>query len=228
MSPIGAQYGMIDPIVSSISPVTILGGADLGMDELNISISAAPIIVAADSGADHALVAGHDVAAVIGDLDSVSDAAKAAFADRIHFVDEPDTTDFEKVLARVHAPLFLACGFLGGRLDHTLAVLNVLIRFRKKRIILLSDDDVVFVCPPVLHLTLPLACRFALLPMGAAHVRTRGLRWDLDDAVLDPVGLVSSSNEVAAPAVQISAGGPVLITLPLAQLGSAIAAVHAG
>ena len=218
---------MISPIVSKSSPVTILGGADLGTDELNISLSQAPILVAADGGANHALAAGLDVAAVIGDLDSVSKAARAAFADDLHFVDEPDTTDFEKVLSRVDAPLFLACGFLGGRLDHTLAVLNVLLRMNK-RVILLSADDVVFVCPPDVSLTLPVGCRFALLPMGDVRLTTQGLRWDLTDAALHPTGLVSSSNEVATPQVRISAQGPLLITLPLAQLFAAKAAVLAG
>lgn len=228
MSPIHAQSSMISPVVSKSSPVTVFGGADIGTAELNISLSAAPIIVAADGGADHALAVGRDVAAVIGDLDSVSDAAKKAFADRLYFVDEPDTTDFQKVLARVDAPLFLACGFLGGRLDHTLAVLNVLVRFAAKRVILLSDDDVVFLCPPELNMSLPVGARFALLPLGDARVTTRGLRWDLVDADLHPARLVSSSNEVASPDVRILAEGPVVITLPLAQLPAVIAAVRAG
>jgi len=159
-------------------------------------------------------------------LDSLSDAARAAFTDQLHYIDEPDTTDFEKVLSRVEAPLILACGFLGGRLDHTLAVLNVLMRFATKPVILLSGDDVVFVCSPEVRLNLPIGCRVALLPMGPVRLSTAGLRWDLKDADLNPVGLVSSSNEAAETEVRIAARGPLLITLPLARLSDAIAAVR--
>jgi len=217
-----------NPIVSSSSPMTLLGGADLGTHELNISLSRAPTIVAADGGADHAFANGHDVAAVIGDFDSIGALARKAFADRVHAIAEPDTTDFEKLVTRVAAPVFLGCGFLGGRLDHTMAVLNVIVRYPDQRVILLSEDDVVFVAPKALRLTLPAATRIGLLPMGRVRASSKGLRWDVDGLDLHPTKWVSSSNEVATPEVTVQSDGPLLITLPLAQLDAAIAAVHAG
>lgn len=218
---------MHSPIVSSSSPVTLVGGADLGTDELNISLKRAPIIVAADGGADHALAARCEVAAVVGDFDSISDAARHRFADRMHSVDELDTTDFEKLLSRVEAPLYLGCGFLGGRLDHTLAVLNVLARYSEKRVILLSADDVVFVAPPMLTMTLSVGTRIGLLPLGQVSARSNGLQWNLDGLDLHPTRWVSSSNAAAADLVTVVSTGPLIVTLPLAQLDAAISAVHA-
>lgn len=218
---------MNNSIVSSLSPVTLLGGADIGTGELNISLKLAPLIVAADGGADHASADGLDVAAVIGDLDSLSDQARSAYASVLHRVDELDTTDFEKVLMRVAAPLYLACGFLGGRLDHTLSVLNVMARNADKRVIFLSADDVAFLAPAHLEISVPRGTRIGLMPLGSVTVTSTGLRWDLAGATLHPAGMVSSSNETASDKVKITSDGPLIITLPLSQVAPAIAAVHA-
>lgn len=216
------------PIVSSLSPITLLGGADLGTHELNISLSHAPIIVAADGGADHAFADGHSVTAVIGDLDSISDAARTAYADRVHQSTDLDTTDFEKLLNSVSAPLLLCCGFLGGRLDHTMGVLNVIARYADVPVILLSTDDVVFVAPSDMHINLPIGVRIGLLPLGEVNATSQGLRWNLDRLDLQPTRWVSSSNEVAAGQVTVTSQGPLLVTLPLAQLDAAIDVVRVG
>jgi thiamine pyrophosphokinase len=85
-------------IVHSSDPVALVGGADLGPQDLNILQSYAPSFVGVDGGADHLLAAGIRPAAVIGDLDSISDAARSEYADLLHHVPEQDTVDFEKAL----------------------------------------------------------------------------------------------------------------------------------
>ncbi len=217
---------MFDLIVHETAPFTLLGGADVSPTVLNICLSRAQKIVAADGGADVALSAGLTPLAVIGDLDSLSHAARAAFRDQLHQIDDKDTTDFEKVLQSVQAPLMLAAGFLGGRLDHTFSVLNTLTRYPDKRVILVDETDVVVLLTKPVTLNCPVGTRIALLPMQTAKVTTTGLEWNLDDARMDPTGLVSSSNAVAAPQVTITPAGPVLLTLPLAELDAVIAAVH--
>ena len=206
---------MVDPIVHVPSPVTLLGGADLDDTDLNICLSVAPSVVAADGGADHALRAGLTPLAVIGDMDSLSDAARDRFAAVLHRVAEQDTTDFEKCLTRLRAPLVMAAGFLGGRLDHTLAALGVLARLRAHHVVMVAGDDICVLLPPgdsTWHLT-P-GDRAALLPLGRAVVSTAGLVWDLDRRDLAPDGTVSSSNAVAQREVRLSVSGPVLLTLP--------------
>ena len=114
---IGSNEGVVWVIVHSIDPVVMVGGADLGPQELNILPKAVANI-------SSELMAGLIIywltalipSAVIGDLDSLSDAARAAFANLLHHIPEQDTVDFEKALTNVSAPLIYALGFAGGRL----------------------------------------------------------------------------------------------------------------
>jgi thiamine pyrophosphokinase len=219
---------MFDPIVHISSPITLLGGADTDNSQLNICLKVAPSVVAADGGADHALRHGLTPIAVIGDMDSLSVAAGAAFASGLHRVSEQDSTDFEKCLTRIVAPLIMATGFLGGRLDHTLAVLGTLARLRSHHVILVSQDDVCVLLPQgrsTWHLSPGL--RAGVLPLGQAQVSSHGLRWDLASRAMAPDGLVSSSNAVAQPAVTFDVTGPVLLTLPLSECDAVVACVLA-
>ncbi len=213
-------------IVDSSDAVTLVGGADPSLADLTTALSHAPILVAADGGADAVLAAGLRPQAVIGDMDSLGPAARSTFADCLHPVGEQATTDFEKCLTRIAAPLIIAVGFTGGRLDHTLAVLNVLARHVNRQVILLGRDDVSFLVPRGhIVLTLPVGMRLSLLPLAEARVDTAGLRWPVVDAAMHPTGYISPSNAVAEPRVDIHAIGPVLVSLPPDALGYVIDAV---
>ena len=213
-------------IVHSLEPMALVGGANLSTIVLNNCLSRTDSVVAADGGADILMNHGVQPAAIIGDLDSISESARKQFAAHLHAVDDQDTTDFEKALAAIDAPLILAAGFLGGRLDHTLAVLNTLVR-RSAPVVLVSDDDVVFAIRNSLTLHLPIDTRIALLPMSKTKVTTTGLHWNLTAATMHPAAQISSSNAVADGTVTITSNQPIILTLPLAQLDHAIAAVRA-
>ncbi len=217
---------MPDLIVHEMAPFTLLGGADVSPTVLKICLSRAPCVVAADGGADTALAAGLSPLAVIGDLDSVGAAARAAFADRLHWIDDTNSTDFEKVLQRTRAPLVLAAGFLGGRVDHTFSVLNTLARYPEAPVVLVNDADAVTLLTRPVTLDLPPNTRLSLLPMEAAEVTTTGLRWNLSAAAMQPAGLISPSNAVAETPVTITPRGRVFLTVPLSALDVVTAAVH--
>ncbi len=212
-------------IVDTSEAITLVGGADPRRTDITTALSHAPNLVAADGGAAALLAAGLRPMVVIGDMDSIGADAKAAFSDRLVEVSNQDTTDLEKCLYRIAAPLIIAVGFSGGRLDHTLAVLNVLARFPDRRIVLLGRDDATFLAPGRLSLHLAPGTRLSLLPLAAARLTTQGLRWDLRDADFAPDGAISISNAVAAPVVQISAIGPLLVILPPAALPAVVAAL---
>ncbi|UYV37753.1 hypothetical protein N4R57_01135 [Rhodobacteraceae bacterium D3-12] len=79
------------------------------------AIDHAPRIVAADGAAQEVLRHGFMPEAVIGDFDSLSEASKRRISqDRLHEISEQDSTDFEKCLSRIEAPLVLGVGFEGG------------------------------------------------------------------------------------------------------------------
>jgi len=195
-----------------------------------MALSLAPSLVAADGGADVVLAAGLRPDAVIGDMDSLSAKARAAFHDVLHPVAEQTTTDFEKCLLRIDAELVVALGVTGGRLDHTLAALNTMARFAKRRIIALGGVDCAALVPKGgLRLDLAPGTRLSLMPLGRVACTARGLRWPLEAAEMAPDGAVSISNEVGPTGrVEVEAEGPLLVTLPGADFAALFAALDAG
>ncbi|TMV76471.1 thiamine diphosphokinase [Thioclava sp. BHET1] len=187
-----------------------------------------PRRVAVDGGADQALRAGQMPEAVIGDFDSISADARARLpAHILHHIAEQETTDFDKALRNVAAPFLLAVGFAGARLDHGLAVLNTLSRHPEKRCIVMSGQDLIFLAPTELQLTLRVGARFSLFPMGEVSGESSGLLWPIAGLHFTPDGRVGTSNEVSAPRVSLRFSAPkMLVILPRAALPQAIAALR--
>lgn len=207
----------IQAIVHSSHPVTLVGGSRIDSRDIEVSLSIAPSLVAADGGADNLLENGHAPLAVIGDMDSISHKARIAFEKVLHPVPEQDTTDLQKCLDRIVAPAVLALGFLGGRLDHTFAALNILSQ-RSEKVLLLGNADVLCFLPQGrIGLDLPIGTRLSLLPMAPAKIWSQGLRWDLTGQDMTPAGFISTSNEVAGP-VTLQAEGSVALVVPRGEL----------
>jgi thiamine pyrophosphokinase len=177
--------------------------------------------VAADSGGDLALPDGRRFAAVIGDMDSLRAAAALRAAGvPLHYVEDQDTTDLEKCLVAVAAPLFVGLGFLHGRLDHHLAAMNALVRNADRPIVLVGGEDLCFVCPPELDLDLPAGDRVSLFPMGPARGRLSvGLRWSVEGLAMAPDGRIGTSNAALGGRLRIGFDAPVmLVILPSGHL----------
>lgn len=205
--------------------VTVIGGGAVDAADLVAALAVAPVLVAADGGADRALALGRAPDWVIGDLDSISDAARASVApERLLHVAEQDSTDFAKSLGRIDAPLVMAVGFAGLRLDHTLAALTVMVRPGAPRVVMLAPDDVVLVCPPRLGLDLAPGTRVSLYPMGPARGASTGLEWPIDGLDFAPGGRVGTSNRAMGPVV-LSIEGPMLLMLPRDCLGAVLTAL---
>ena len=193
-----------------------------------MALGLAPLLVAADGGADGALAAGRMPGAVIGDFDSISPAARAAIPeDRQHRVPEQDSTDFGKCLRLVSAPFLIGLGFAGLRLDHTLSVMTALAAHPHQRCVILGPEDVVFLCPPRLSLPLEPGLRLSLFPMGPARGRSTGLRWPIEGLDFAPAGRIGTSNETTGP-VELQIEGPMLLLLPRASLSLALRALVPG
>lgn len=217
------------PIVHAPTFLTLLGGGSVTSGELAIARKIAPILVALDGGAEIALQHGITPEAVIGDFDSLSDAAAALLGPAsLHQIDEQDTTDFEKALARVAAPLMLGVGLTGLRRDHELAAYHALLRFADKRCILLARSDVIALCPPHLTLDLPADTRVSLFPLTPVIAHGSGLRWPLDALVLAPGRRIGTSNAASGGAVEIRVDAPgLLVILPVGKLDALIAGFQA-
>ena len=213
-------------IVQSAGAVTLLGGGALFEGDLDLALSRAPLLVAADGGARHAAEAGHRPRAIIGDMDSLGDAAPH-FAGLVHEIAEQDSTDFDKALRNIEADLVLAVGFTGGRLDHELAALHVLAARPDRRCVLIGAESLVFLCPPRIALDLSPGAAFSLFPMAEVGCVSEGLRWPTGGIAFSPAQRVGTSNEVTGP-VHLCCDAPAMLGIaPRAALDAVIAALRA-
>lgn len=201
--------------------VTLLGGGAASAADVAHALTIAPVLVAADGGGDRALELGLEPEAVIGDLDSLSQAARARLAGRVHHIAEQDSTDFAKCLYSVEAPFYLALGFDGRRLDHTLSALSVVAARSGQRIVMLAEEDVIFRMPPRLALDLPAGARVSLMPFGAFRGESEGLRWPISGIGFAPDGRIGTSNEATGP-VTLQGEGSALVLLEKAHLRAAL------
>ena len=181
--------------------VTLVGGGPVSSEMLDSALSLAPNLVAADGGANHLARLQLIPSAIIGDLDSLDAAAewRRRLGDDLIHVAEQDSTDFEKCLLRINAPFFLCVGFLGGRQDHTLAALHVLIA-DSRPIVLVGEDDVAIAPHGPTRLTAPVGDRISFFPMRKVRARGgEGLVYPIDGLEMEAGAQIGASNEAAAP-----------------------------
>lgn len=113
--------------------ILFAGGTVLSGSAVEQALTKAEMVIAADSGATTALELGHVPAFVVGDLDSLSQAAIADLERRgsriVHAPVEKDETDTElaiELALKQGATRITLLGALGGeRFDHTIA--NILL-----------------------------------------------------------------------------------------------------
>lgn len=202
--------------------VTLMGAGPVEPADLRLAMTHAPQLVVADGGANRALELGHMPRLVIGDMDSLRQDAKAAIPDahKIAVFDQDDT-DFQKCLDRLSAPILLAVGFWGGRADHTMAAMHALAA-SDARCILLTPEDVIFSVPRRLRLNLAEGTRVSLFPMTRVTGRSTGLRWPIDDLILEPFVRIGTSNRATGPVSLDLDGQGMLMVLPRAWLEETI------
>ncbi|MEL6266620.1 MAG: thiamine diphosphokinase [Pseudomonadota bacterium] len=221
---------MEPPRLSFAEPVILAGGGVLTPEMLAAARRLAGPVIAADSAADALAGLGCRPDAVIGDLDSIADAA--AWRRRgvpVHHLAEQDSTDFEKCLYSSTAPYYVAIGFTGRRVDHMLAVFHALLRYPEKPVLLLGEEEAMALAPPGQRLSLALEAGarvsvFPLLEVGCGP--STGLVWPLDGLTLAPGLQVGTSNRAAAARVEMVFDRPgALVMLEPRFLGALRAAL---
>jgi len=214
--------------LTSTEPVALLGGAAVSVALLDEVLALCGPVVGADGGALHALTRDLLPEAVIGDMDSLPPEAMARIPDaRLHRVTEQETTDFDKALRHIEAPLVVGVGFSGTRADHALAAYTVLLRHADRRCLLAGEAEVVFLCPPEIALEPAPGGWLSLYPLGHVEGRSEGLEWPIDGLVLSPETRVGTSNVVTGP-VRLSVTAPLLLAImPRAELAEAARALAA-
>ena len=199
-------------------PVSIIGGGDFNPEMLCLSLEIGKDLIAVDGGLNHLTPGKHFPKWIIGDLDSaqntqlwVDNGSKLG-----HFT-EQDSTDFEKCLYSIEAPLYLANGFLGLRTDHTLASCSLLVKRRDKNIILLGKTDLIIHLNKSLSLELDVGTRLSLFPLQTVlGLSSVGLKHNISGISFSPDSMIGTSNEVSSPKVEIRVkNSGMLLILPV-------------
>ncbi len=209
-------------------PTTVLvfggGSAPTALDQARLPRQA--LVIAADSGGDHALGIGRRVDVFVGDLDSISDAgletvrASGATIER-HPADK-DASDLELALHRamLEQPTRLVVTAVGGgRIDHLLANLALASSeaFAEVELDIVSGSDRLFVVRGHRSFDVEVGQLVSLLPMhGAAQgVVTSGLRYPLAGEPLEPGSTRGLSNLAVATTISVEvAQGTLLAVMP--------------
>jgi len=214
-------------IVQISEPITLIGGSKYSRQSLDRALSIAPYVVAADGGANSALAHGIVPKAVIGDLDSLTKASRGLIPSAgLHEISEQDSTDFDKCMRNIQAPLIVSVGFTGARLDHQMAAFNTLVRHPQRRCLLMGETELIFLAPPSLRLDLPPGCRLSLFPMGAVEGVSDGLQWPIAGINFAPDGRVGTSNQTTGP-VHLSFTAPkMLVILPADMFDPVVTALQ--
>ncbi|SFD12784.1 thiamine diphosphokinase [Devosia psychrophila] len=192
-------------MVVSARPLAIVGGGAVDANLLVELAERGVMLVGADGGGDAIGAAGLVPAAIIGDLDSLSDRAAWEARTRVIHIPEQITTDFQKALYSTRAPVTLALGMTGKRLDHTLAALSAVLQFAPSRKLLLVDevDVALAVVGPISFEAGPKerVSIHPLLPIRFDH--SSGLFYPMDGLTLEPGGLIGTSNEGTGGNVEV-------------------------
>jgi thiamine pyrophosphokinase len=186
-------------------PMAIVGGGAVDPALLAELADRGVVLVGADGGADAIGDAGLVPAAIIGDLDSLRDRAGWEKRTRVIHIPEQITTDFQKTIYSTWAPVTLALGMTGKRLDHTLAALSAVLQYAPSRKLLLVDEvDVALAVVGPISFEAGVRERVSihpLLPIRFAH--SSGLYYPMDGLLLEPGGLIGTSNEGTGGSVEI-------------------------
>ena len=192
-----------DHIYSSTDRLILVGGGSFNQDDLIRNAGNADVI-AVDGGLHACKEAGITPCAVIGDLDSAGAAEIAALGEavRVHHIAEQESTDLEKAMQHITAPLCLGFGFLGRRFDHALASFTMLARMTNTRpnmkIVLAGRYDALTVTKQTIKTAFPSDMRYSIWPFGAMEFdKSEGLAWALDGLTLSPCGQVGTSNRTS-------------------------------
>jgi thiamine pyrophosphokinase len=187
------------------TPIAIVGGGSVEPALLRELAARNVVLVAADGGADSLDAAGLTPKAIIGDLDSLTDREGWEKRTQVLHIPEQITTDFQKALYTTSAPVTLALGMTGKRLDHTLAALSALHEVAtRRRVILVDEVDVALAISGPFAFDAAPKERISVHPfVPIVFERTAGLFYPMNDLLLDPAGRLGTSNEGTGGRVEI-------------------------
>jgi|SRR4030095_1997378 len=148
---------------------------------------------------------------IIGDLDSIHPKTFSYFKSKkvtVKKIFNQDLTDFEKAvrfaISKKLKNIFVT-GFSGNRLDHTISNLSILKKFHKKALIKIYDEMFEsFIINKKAEFIYKKGATISLLALTKVRgIRTKGLKWRLNNETLELGARQGVSNIAAANYVKI-------------------------
>lgn len=210
------------------TPILLVGGGDIAWQQLEIINRSPYPIIGVDGGAVSLRDKGIIADVIIGDLDTLSNVAPFSAPTEIIKLEEQQTTDFEKALYSIEAPLFICFGFWGNRLDHCMSALHILTKYRGQKCVLMIDQaDFLFTPQGPLDLELSIKSRISIYPLEeTTFTNSSGLLYPLDGLTLKAGDAIGTSNEVNNSPVRINLTNDTqanyVVILPNSELGSVL------
>ena len=210
-------------LFSSASGITVLGCGHCSQERVRESLAVAPSLVAANGGALHARKFDLRPECIIGDADSLPGEDRDPDPSIVHHViAEQETTDFDKCIRSISAPVIIGHGVLHPRLDHGMASISTVLRNPGRGIVLVGESDICTLVRPRMQIDVTRGARVSLVPMRKCIVHSSGLKWQLNGMELSMFGKMGTSNEAIDRSVGLEVDCPgLLLFLPpdhLAQL----------
>jgi thiamine pyrophosphokinase len=178
-------------------------------------------VIAADGGIRHALILNLKPELWIGDFDSTDATLAASFetVPRSAFPIDKDKTDGELAVAAAlarGAQSLLLVGALGGRADHTLAHIALMIAVAETgiRTVLSSGDEEAYpMLPGKMEINLPPGSPFSIIALSPlSGLDLKGAKWPLEKAVIRAGSTRAVSNIVTrCLRVDLASGRGVLV-----------------
>ena len=214
---------MSDHSLHSSAPILLVGGGPATIEAVQWAFARAGAVVAADGGYYNAKAAGVPVQAILGDGDSLDpkDVEGVAFTPS----KDQDSTDFEKCLAAVSAPVILAVGFLGGRLDHQLAAFSAILK-DPRPVILMNEVEMAFVLPQQFSCDVALGTPISFYPLVPLTATTAGVAYPLTNCPMASDGQISTSNTVTGQVQVTTDRRGLLCSLPRDAFAQVRASLH--
>ncbi|HUI88450.1 MAG TPA: thiamine diphosphokinase [Anaerolineales bacterium] len=205
-----------------MSRIIIFANGELpNIEKTRVLIQADDYIVCADGGTRHALALGLRPNLIVGDLDSLEEADLQKAGTRVvQYPRNKDETDLElalnQALEREPASVCVIAA-LGNRVDQTIGNISLLSDPRLAKLNIRFDDGVeeVFFCRDHSKVEGRRTDIVSLIPWNGAvkGVRTKGLRWQLNDETLYPEKTRGISNEMTDPAAEVSLESGLLLII---------------
>lgn len=192
----------------------IFTGGELGYWALKL-LRKDDFLIGADSGALYLIRNNHRPDLAIGDFDSVSNSELTYIREGSHRTEavdpvDKDHTDTELAFRRaldLKPTQILLLGALGGRLDHTLANLHLLVQAHRRGIPAEIADEYQTISMVTDHAVIEASDRsyVSLLPLTpqVSGIRLTGFQYPLEDATLSMGESLGISNRLIEPQGEI-------------------------